>query len=119
MENNKNLPTHCPYCGELVNYLNHKRHLCMYCEKENPKTFLDGLERFKEKHGAIFENKSYEELKGEDEKEELLTDFLNWYLKRYTDDAKDGIFYFTDATGLKIPIGMIIEHYLTRKEDLI
>jgi len=85
----------------------------------NPKSFIDGINNFKIKHGAIFENKSYMELKEDDEKEALLTDFLNWYIKRYTDDAKDDIQYFTDATGLQIPIGMIIEHYLTRKEDLI
>ena len=117
MENK--LPVNCPYCGELVNYLNHKHHLYMYCNDEKPKTLLEGVEKFKEKHGAIFENKSYMELKQDDEKEALLTDFLNWYIKRYTDDAKDDIQYFTDATGLQIPIGMIIEHYLTRKQDLI
>ena len=91
----------------------------MYCNDEKPKTLLEGVEKFKEKHGAIFENKSYMELKEDDEKEALLTDFLNWYIKRYTDDAKNDIQYFTDATGFQIPIGMIIEHYLTRKEDLI
>jgi hypothetical protein len=91
----------------------------MYCNEEKPKTLLDGVEEFKEKHGAIFENKSYQELKEDDEKEALLTDFLNWYIKRYTDDAKDNVAYFTDATGFQIPIGRIVEHYLTRKEDLI
>jgi hypothetical protein len=39
------IPTNCPYCGKLVNYLNHKHHLYMYCTNEKPKTLLDGLEK--------------------------------------------------------------------------
>ena len=39
------LPTNCPYCGELVNYLNHKHHLYMYCDVEKPKKIIDGAEK--------------------------------------------------------------------------
>jgi hypothetical protein len=42
MKNNKKLPTHCPHCGDLVNYLNHKHHLYMYCE-ENKTTLKESL----------------------------------------------------------------------------
>lgn len=28
------LPKNCPHCGELVNYLNHKKHLYMNCENK-------------------------------------------------------------------------------------
>jgi len=38
---------------------------------EKPKNFLDGIEKFKEKHGAIFGNKSYEELKDKTTKKTL------------------------------------------------
>ena len=48
MDNNKNLLTHCPHCGDLINYLNHKHHLYMYCEDKKPKTLLDGVEKKKE-----------------------------------------------------------------------
>ena len=39
------LPTNCPYCGELVNYLNHKHHLYMYCDVEKTKKIIDGAEK--------------------------------------------------------------------------
>ena len=45
MENVFKIPTNCPYCGQLVNYLNHKHHLYMYCTEEKPKTLFDGIEK--------------------------------------------------------------------------
>lgn len=52
------LPTNCPYCGELVNYLNHKHHLYMYCEEEKPKKHIDGVEK-KSKIKYDFDCKHY------------------------------------------------------------
>ena len=47
MENKENeLPTNCPNCGELVNYLNHKHHLYMYCDKEKPIKTLGDASNF-------------------------------------------------------------------------
>lgn len=31
------LPTNCPHCGELINYLNHKKHLYMQCVNDEKK----------------------------------------------------------------------------------
>ena len=47
MKNKEKLPSHCPHCGDLINYLNHKHHLYMYCTEEKSKTLLDGIEKKK------------------------------------------------------------------------
>ena len=54
VEENK-LPSNCPYCGELVNYLNHKHHLYMYCET----TEKDKMQEFKEFAFEIKTNRDY------------------------------------------------------------
>lgn len=48
MENKEKLPAHCPYCGDLVNYLNHKHHLYMYCAEEKPKALINNVEKTKD-----------------------------------------------------------------------
>ena len=47
MKNKEKLPSHCLHCGDLINYLNHKHHLYMYCTEEKSKTLLDGIEKKK------------------------------------------------------------------------
>lgn len=54
VEENK-LPSNCPYCGELVNYLNHKHHLYMYCET----TEKDKMQEFKEFAFELKTNRDY------------------------------------------------------------
>ena len=59
VEENK-LPPNCPYCGELVNYLNHKHHLYMYCEKDNKiTTEKDKMQEFKEFAFELKINRDY------------------------------------------------------------
>jgi len=59
VEENK-LPSNCPYCGELVNYLNHKHHLYMYCEKDNKiTTEKDKMQEFKEFAFELKTNRDY------------------------------------------------------------
>jgi len=58
--NEDKLPSNCPYCGELVNYLNHKHQLYMYCEEDNKTTTeKDKMQEFKEFAFELKINRDY------------------------------------------------------------
>jgi len=86
------LPTNCPHCGELVNYLNHKHHLYMYCDK------LDAEEVLISHWDKIPKNRS-KELEWH-----TIIEAMNDYAKKYH-EFENNVFnipielqkYFTDS----------------------